>query len=58
MKTLSEQIEQFKKETGYTLEVRDGKPYYGGDLYLDGTGITSLPDNLTWEVTCTWMAQG
>ena len=49
MKTLSEQIEQFKKETGYTLEIRDGKPYYGGWLGLDlsNTPITSLPDNLT-----------
>ena len=47
MKTLSEQIKQFKQETGYTLEVRDGKPYYGGCLYLQGTPITSLPDNLT-----------
>ena len=47
MKTLSEQIEQFKQETGYTLEVRDGKPYYGGWLDLSGTQITSLPENLT-----------
>ena len=47
MKTLSEQIKQFKQETGYTLEVRDGKPYYGGCLYLQGTPITSLPENLT-----------
>ena len=47
MKTLQEQIEQIKQETGYTLEVRDGKPYYGGSLYLQGTPITSLPDNLT-----------
>lgn len=44
MKTLSEQIKQFKQETGYTLEVRDGKPYYVGSLDLQGTGITSLPE--------------
>ena len=47
MKTLQEQIEQFKQETGYTLEVKDGKLYYGGWLDLSNTQITSLPDNLT-----------
>lgn len=37
MKTLQEQIKQFKQETGYTLEVRDGEPYYVGSLDLQGT---------------------
>ena len=47
MKTLSEQIKQFLQETGIELEIRDGKPYYGGNLYLRDTQITALPDNLT-----------
>ena len=47
MKELKKIISEFKKQTGYTLEVKDGKPYYGGSLYLCGTGITSLPENLT-----------
>ena len=46
MDTITEQIEKFKKETGLSLEIKDGKPYYGGNLYLQGTAITSLPDNL------------
>ena len=46
METITEQIEKFKKETGISLEIKDGKPYYGGNLYLQGTSITSLPDNL------------
>ena len=28
-------------------EIKDGKFYYGGSLYLEGTAIASLPDNLT-----------
>ena len=40
-------IEKFKKETGYTLEEKNGRLYYGDSLDLRGTGITSLPDNLT-----------
>ena len=47
MKTLQSQIKKFKEETGCTLEVKNGNPYYGGYLDLEGTGITSLPDNLT-----------
>ena len=39
-------IEKFYKETGKKLEIKDGKPYYGGNLDLRGTAITSLPDNL------------
>ena len=31
----------FKKITGYDLGIKDGKPYFGGSLYLRGTGITS-----------------
>ena len=46
MDTITEQIEKFKKETGIKLDIKDGKPYYGGNLYLQGTAITSLPDNL------------
>jgi hypothetical protein len=41
-------IADFKSATGYGLEIRDGRPYYRGDLYLEYcTGITSLPDGLT-----------
>ena len=40
-------IAKFKKETGKTLEIKNRKLYYGGSLYLRGTQITSLPDNLT-----------
>ncbi len=29
------------------FETKNGKPYYGGSLYLSGTGITSLPEGLT-----------
>ena len=38
---------EFEKITGLRLDERDGHPYYGGDLYLRGTGITSLPEGLT-----------
>ena len=44
---MKEIIEQFRKITGYTLEAKDGKLHYGGSLYLRGTSITALPDNLT-----------
>ena len=40
-------IKQFKEQTGYTLEVKDNHLYYGGSLDFSGTGITSLPENLT-----------
>ena len=40
-------IKKFKEETGYTLEYNEGKFSYGGYLYLGGTQIQSLPDNLT-----------
>ena len=46
MDKIKQQIEKFHKETGIKLEIKDGKPYYGGSLYLQGTAITSLPDNL------------
>ena len=46
-KDLQTAIVQFKKETGYTLEVQDGHLHYGGSLDLRGTGITSLPEGLT-----------
>ncbi len=45
-KTLQEQIDIFYEETGYQLEVKDGKPYYDGYLQLKSTHITKLPDNL------------
>jgi len=44
---MKEKIRKFKNETGYSLEEKEGKLYYGGYLDLRGTGITSLPDNLT-----------
>ena len=47
MKTIEQQIKQFKEETGYDLEIKDGKPHYDGYLYLRGIQITALPDNLT-----------
>lgn len=46
MDKIEQQIEKFHKETGIKLEIKDGKPYYGGWLDLQGTAITSLPDNL------------
>jgi hypothetical protein len=46
-KDLQSIIAQFKKETGYTLEVKDGLLHYSGFLDLEGTGITSLPEGLT-----------
>ena len=48
MEKLQEIIAQFRKKTGYSLEVKDGHLHCGGNLDLEGcTGITSLPDNLT-----------
>ena len=44
---MKKQIEKFYELTGYRLIIKDGKPYYDGDLDLQGTVITSLPDNLT-----------
>lgn len=43
---LEKVIANFELATGYGLEIRDGSPYYNGDLNLRGTGITSLPDGL------------
>ena len=41
-------IADFESVTGYRLEIRDGRPYYGDSLYLAGCkGLTSLPKNLT-----------
>ena len=40
-------IADFESATGYLLEIRDGRPYYRGYLNLHGTGITSLPEDLT-----------
>ena len=47
MKDLKKEIAKFEEKTGIFLKVKDNKPYYGGNLDLRGTGITSLPDNLT-----------
>ena len=47
MKTVISQLEKFKKETGFMLSLKDQKPYHSGFLNLEGTAITSLPDNLT-----------
>ena len=44
---MKQEIEKFRKETGVDLVIKDSKPFYGGSLYLRGTGITALPDNLT-----------
>jgi len=46
-KELNEQLAEFAKKTGRGLSVKDGKPYYGENLDLHGTGITSLPEGLT-----------
>lgn len=46
METITEQVEKFYKETGKKIEIKDGKPYRGGNLDLRGTAITSLPNNL------------
>ena len=46
-KELTEIVREFKNKTGYTLEVKNGKLHYGSYLDLEGTGITSLTDNLT-----------
>ena len=35
------------KDLGIKLEEKHDKLYHGGSLDLEGTGITSLPDNLT-----------
>ena len=48
MSNLEQQISKFEEQTGRQLNIKNNKPYYAGDLDLDGcTGITSLPDNLT-----------
>lgn len=46
---MQEQIDKFYKETGYQLEVKDGKPYCNRHLDLRYTEITELPDNLVVE---------
>ena len=39
--------EQAEKMLGVKIEEKEGRFYYTGYLDLEGTGITSLPDNLT-----------
>lgn len=45
-KTLQEQINKFYGETGYKLEIKDGRAYYKDSLDLRITNVTKLPDNL------------
>ena len=40
-------MNELEKKLKIKLEEKDGKLHYGGSLYLQGTQITSLPDNLT-----------
>ena len=42
-----EKVALFEEQTNIKLNVIDGKINYKGSLDLRGTGITSLPDNLT-----------
>ena len=45
--SIQAQIELFKKQTGIELEIKDGRPYFGGDLDLyNCTKLTSLPAGL------------
>lgn len=46
MSNLEQQIQRFEEQTGIKLIIKDKRPFYGGYLDLNGTGITSLPDNL------------
>lgn len=36
---MKKQIEKFYKLTGYQPIIKDGKPYYGDNLNLQGTAI-------------------
>ena len=47
MNNIENQIEKIKRETGFTLSMKNGRPYYNGFLDLRGTAITTLPENLT-----------
>ena len=57
--TVQAQIDLFKKQTGKELEIRDGRPYFKGDLNLKGCiRLTSLPTGLKvggnlWMEGCT-----
>jgi hypothetical protein len=45
--SIQAQIDLFKKQTGVELEIRDGHPYFEGDLVLEGcTRLTGLPVGL------------
>lgn len=46
-KNMDEIIEKFKEETGYTLTIKNGELFYDNDMWLGGSEITQLPDNLT-----------
>lgn len=43
---MRKQISKFETETGFELEIKDGKPYYHGTLNLHESKVTTLPDNL------------
>ena len=40
-------IEQFEKDTGYTLTIKNGELFCDDNIVLGGSRITQLPDNLT-----------
>ncbi len=46
-KNMNKIIEQFEEETGYTLTIKNGELFYGGNIILSDSGIIQLPDNLT-----------
>ena len=41
------ELEKFLKKNNIAYENKNGKITVGGSLYLRGTNISSLPDNLT-----------
>jgi len=45
---LQQQIDRFREQTGYKLEIRNGRPYYDNFIDLENcTDLTELPDGLT-----------
>lgn len=41
-----DQMESFKRVTGIALKFKAGRPFFDGDIYLDGTKAEYIPDNL------------
>ncbi len=41
-----DQMESFKRVTGIALQFKAGRPFFDGDIYLDGTKAEYIPDNL------------